>query len=281
VGEAIEPAALPLVPAGLDHLWITAELSGITCRLRWDGVPEFAQAPAYDAGLLSMVEAFYVLESRDERHTGLLSIRLDEARAQAEPEEFQTGQVTVVNGGVRLPSLAKLAFDGARSTVCGAPEQRVALESFVWRTGAKETGRWIQVVAGGRVRRMLYDTTGDGWIDLEVWDGQGDGRFEARRAVSYRTPPFLLPLRAVPAADSATVAATSVPVAADSPRAAPVDTAARETVPTRPDSSETVAAPRRLLPRDSIMLQALRQDSLRRDSLLRARARRDTLEHLR
>jgi len=287
-GEAIEPAALPHVPAGLDHLWITAELGSITCRLRWDGVPEFAPAPAYDPALLSTIEAFYSLDADDERYTGRLRIRLDAEHLQSEPAPFVTGDVTLASADVRLPRLSSIAFDGARSVVCGAPEQRVALESFVWRTGATGTGRWIQVVIGGRTRRMLYDTTGDGVIDLEVWDGQGNGRFEARRPVSYMTPPFLLPLPA-PVTDTArpadNVAAppqSAPPAPPDSTRAVRPDSAARDTTrqPGQPADSGRAAAPRRT-PRDSTMLQALRQDSLRRDSLLRARARRDTLEHLR
>jgi hypothetical protein len=43
-------------------------------------------------------------------------------------------------------------------------------------------------------RKRLYDLNRDGIIELETWDGDADGRFEARREARYATPAFLLPL---------------------------------------------------------------------------------------
>jgi hypothetical protein len=283
-GEPVDPGTLPLVPAGLERLWITAELAGITCNSRWDGVPEFAPAPEYDRALLATVETFYSLEAREDRYSGRLIVRLDPDRLhyRLPSGDFQTGPLNLANDGVRLPRFSKIALEGAREVSCGAPEQRVFLQAVTWRTGEEGRGRWIVVTTRGAPRRMLYDTTGDGLVDFEAWDGEADGVFEASRAVTYRIPEFLLPLKPVkPAADStlAEPRETLPPVKADTPRAAAVDTAKAmlpDTPKASPPDTTRKARPDTLPPPGSIVADALRRDSLRRDSLLR-RARRDTI----
>jgi hypothetical protein len=283
-GEPIDPGTLPLVPAGLERLWITAELAGITCNSRWDGVPEFAPAPEYDRSLLATIEAFYSLEAREDRYTGRLVIRLDPDRLhyRLSSADFQAGPLSLANGGVSLPRFSKIALEGTREVSCGAPEQRVFLQAVTWRTGEAGTGRWIVVSTRGTPRRMLYDTTGDGLVDFEAWDGEADGVFEASRSVSYRIPGFLLPLKPVKPAEDSTLAGardTMPPGKADTPKARAADTANAmrpDTPKASPPDTTRKARPDTLPPPGSIVADALRRDSLRRDSLLR-RARRDTI----
>lgn len=292
-GENVEPGALPLVPAGLDRLWIGAELSPITCRERWDGVPELAPTPEYDRTLLSTVEAYYALESRGERHTGRLRLRLDPALVEeslAEPS-FNVGPVRTANDGVTVPRLPVVTLEGRRTVACGAPEQRLPLESIVWRTDGPLPIRWIQIVKDGAVRRMLYDTTGDLRVDYEVWDSDADGIFEAGRSASYPVPAFLLPLRPQPMTrDTVSAAPPGSQVTIDSAVSSPRDSQRVDSARTATDSArmDSAAARRDTLqrarpdsgPRGRIVAEALRLDSLRRDSLLRRdsirRARRDT-----
>jgi hypothetical protein len=49
---------------------------------------------------------------------------------------------------------------------------------------------------GGAARKYLYDLDRDSIIELEVWDPDADGRFEASRPTRMPIPEFLMPARA-------------------------------------------------------------------------------------
>ncbi len=241
-GEAIEPGSLPQVPAGLEQLWVVADLGNITCRLRWDGVPEFTPMPAFDPAALANVGAFYSLEVGNDRQTGVLMLHLDTALVRERGTlDMRIGPTVLHPPDVPLPHIVDMALEGRRDAVCGAPEQRVTLESMVWRTDGGK-GRFIVIFREGEVRRLLYDLDGDGRIELEAWDGDRDGHLEASRTASWPIPPFLLPLPP-PLADSAARRGGNVATRSDSVR--------RDTALSRAPHDTLPRAAHDTLPRDS------------------------------
>ena len=234
-GEAFEPGALPLVPGGIDRLWLAPELPAISCSVRWDGVIEFVPAPDYDVERLATIDAFFSLESREDRHAGLLRLRIDPDLLRSGDGDWQAGPVTVRRPSIALPNLGGMALEGIREGSCGAPELNVQYRSIVWRTGSALTGRFIGIQQNGAPRRLIYDINGDGRIDFEAWDGDRDGQFEAGRTASWSIPSFLLPL--------------PTPVTEDTIRhdTAPADSIRPDsTMPelTRPDSGQRATAAR-------------------------------------
>jgi hypothetical protein len=207
-GEPFEPGALPLVPGGLERLWLAADLSSVSCARRWDGVVEFVATPDYDRARLATITAFYAIAARNTRYTGTLNVRLDPERIIAGDERgFSVGETTVRRPAAMLPAITLHALEGVRTTTCGAPEIRVPLTAVVWRTSETTEGRFIVVLQDGAPRRVLYDTDGDGRIEFEAWDGDADGQFEGAHSAAFAIPPFLLPLVApAPPPDSAAAA---------------------------------------------------------------------------
>src|SRR5690606_24996457 len=72
------------------------------------------------------------------------------------------------------------------------PEQPVELYTTVWETLDGVTVYVVYVDNVGRKR--LYDMNSDGIVELETWDSDADGRFEARREARLPVPDFLRPL---------------------------------------------------------------------------------------
>jgi hypothetical protein len=103
------------------------------------------------------------------------------------------------------PALGTLRYAGSRITRCGDPSQPVELHIALWETG--EGGRFFVLYHGGAPRKHLYDLNRDSIIELEMWDSDADGKFEARRAARIVIPGFLMPLPK-PREDSVAAAAT-------------------------------------------------------------------------
>src|SRR5207237_1239421 len=78
---------------------------------------------------------------------------------------------------------------------CGDPEQPMQIVSHEWDT--PEGGRFFVLDYGGKPRKYLFDLNRDSIIELEMWDSDGDGHFDARRAAHYPIPSFLLPLSGI------------------------------------------------------------------------------------
>src|SRR5690606_30196206 len=55
-------------------------------------------------------------------------------------------------------------------------------------------GRVLVVYVDNVGRKRLYDLNRDGIIELETWDADADGLFEARREARFAIPDFLMPL---------------------------------------------------------------------------------------
>jgi hypothetical protein len=92
----------------------------------------------------------------------------------------------------RAPDVGQLTFAGARTAHCGDPEQPIELYTVLWET--RTGGRLLVVYSDNIGRKRLYDLNRDGIIELETWDSDADGRFEARRDARFAIPSFLMPL---------------------------------------------------------------------------------------
>jgi hypothetical protein len=217
--ESIEPGALPRVPASLGRMWVSIDAPAITCRLRWDGVPEFVPAPPWNTVALRHVAVFYSVEGERGRHTGVLRLGLDAAGVPREPAPYSAGDPVVRRPGVTIPPTDSLVLHGERTVTCGAPDRRVELHIAVWRTAEG----WLRIVThGGLPRRLLFDENGDGRIERELWDGDADGLFEASRTTSYTPPAYLMPV--------VTARVDTVPIDAARVDSARVDSAGVDTV---------------------------------------------------
>ncbi len=206
----LEPGRLPVVPPGLDTLWLEPVVPALYCVAGADSVPDFIPATPPDAGLLANIEMFYSFVGADlrGRQTGLLDIRIDSslvrAHAAPTPPIFDTD---VANAGQPLPQMGTLRFAGTATARCGAPEDPLVVSTQVWRTG--NGGRFLVLFVDRKPRKYLFDLDGDSTVDLEMWDPDGDGRFESRRQARFAIPAFLLPPPPAPPLDPAIFASLS------------------------------------------------------------------------
>jgi hypothetical protein len=198
----LAPGMQPVL-VGADTVWIEPLLPSIYCLAGADSVPEFVAAPEPDLDALSRVLIFYSLDGgeQESRHTGLLDIQLDRAAMRFEPAQpISVFQTAVFQPEIPGPVLSALRYVGYRRAFCGEPEDPVELFTTTWESvgGA----RMLVLSLGGRDRKYLYDLSGDGFVDVERWDANGDGYFESMRRARFEIPAFLLPiLREIPTFD--------------------------------------------------------------------------------
>jgi hypothetical protein len=205
------PAVRPLGVA--DTLWLEPVLRDYYCTFGPEGVPDFVAAPERDPAVISHVEIFYSFSAATvARQAGLLTVMVEPSllvhEAAPQPPAFPA---TVVEPAAARPPMAGLVEVGSRIANCGDDDQDDELHTVLWETPTG--GRFFVVYHGGVPRKQLFDLDRDGVIELEMWDPDADGDFEARRAARLRTPSFLLPAGVaaagatqaarVPAADSA------------------------------------------------------------------------------
>jgi len=194
----LEPRLLPVddtvrgLPP-LDTLWLEPWLPDWTCQLQAGGVPEFVPAPAQAAGSLARAELFWVLEGAGQgRQAGNLTLHYDTTlvsqRTPARPPLYPT---ELREPRLPPPQLGLLRGVGARHVLCGDPERPVALTSRMWETASG--GRVIEVFTAQGPHKRLFDLDRDSVVEMEMWDPDGDGDFEARRAARFPIPGFLLP----------------------------------------------------------------------------------------
>jgi hypothetical protein len=193
-GGAIEPGALPAVPPGADRLWLETSAAPIACSLPPDGVPSFEPAPPYPAEQLAQAQLFYSFETDRSagRQTGLLRLTFDPSLLPdpSDSADFELGPVVIEAPDVVRPIITQLQLEGVRDTDCGEPGRMAALRSVVWQADA---GRFLVLITADVPRKHLFDLDGDGRVELEIWDADADGHFEARRTASFPIPRFLLP----------------------------------------------------------------------------------------
>lgn len=191
----LEPAVQTEILPGLDTIYLEPDLPSYYCTTQGTQIPEFTSAPQFDAETLSDIRIFYAFRSPSsrERQTGLLTVHVDPALLQSQPAANPPTFPTVVEmPQARAPETGTLLFAGARTAYCGDPEQPVELYTTLWET--REGGRIYVIYVDNVGRKRLYDMNSDGIIELETWDSDADGRFEARRDARFPVPDFLTPL---------------------------------------------------------------------------------------
>src|SRR5690606_24979900 len=190
----VQPGRMPTLLPALDTLWLELVVPSFYCMALSDSVPEFVPAPQPDPAAISRVQIFYSFEgdALERRQTGLLTVQLDPALIAAEsPAPPPAFPVEMREPGLPMPSFAWLQYEGSRRGFCGEPEEPIELLTTVWTTPSG--GRFFVLHYGGAPRKYLFDPDRDSIIELEMWDPDADGRFEARRAARLAIPPFLLP----------------------------------------------------------------------------------------
>jgi hypothetical protein len=203
----LQPGSSPAILPGVDTLWLEPLAPSLYCTTLADSVPEFIPAPPFDRNSLARVKIFYSLEGRSirQRQTGLLTVQMDpnliKATPAPAPPVFET---EITKPEAPAPQIAALNYVGARISSCGDPSQPVELHTALWETA--EGGRFFVMYHGGAPRKHLYDLNRDSIIELEMWDSDADGKFEARRTARFAIPSFIMPLPK-PVADSALAAA--------------------------------------------------------------------------
>lgn len=220
---SIHPGEMPHLLGGLDTLWLEPIVPSYYCTAYADSIPEFLPAPPQNPALLANVNIFYSFTTRTAaRQTGILNIQLDPNAVQRQVVAPVSSFPTVVREPeIRRPQLPSLTLAGVRVSQCGDAAHPLEIQSTLYHT--PEGGRVFVLTFAGAVRKYMYDLNRDSIIELEVWDPDNDGLFEAARAARMPIPEFLMPLRPPrPPADSILVDSTGTPldsVAVDSVRA--------------------------------------------------------------
>ena len=203
----LQPGAAPTVLAGIDTLWLEPLLPSLYCTALSDSVPEFIPAPPVDPNAFSRVRIFYSFAGHSirQRQTGLLDVQVDPHLIRRPgPATLPVFETVITKPEAPRPALGTLSYGGSRVTACGDPAQPVQLHSTLWETS--EGGRFFVLYHGGAPRKYLFDLNRDSIIELEMWDSDADGRFEARRAARITIPGFIMPLP-LPREDSVAAAA--------------------------------------------------------------------------
>lgn len=198
----LEPGRAPVMLPGLDTLWIEPLTPSLYCTALSDSVPEFVPAPPVDPNAMSRVQIFYSFDGRRirQRQTGLLTVQMDPRLIRRNPAAaLPVFETAITKPEAPRPELGSLQYVGARLSPCGDPSQPIELHTALWETA--EGGRFFVLYNGGVPRKHLYDLNRDSIIELEMWDADGDGKFEARRPARITIPGFLMPLPK-PRADS-------------------------------------------------------------------------------
>jgi hypothetical protein len=191
----LAPDSVTGVLTGLDTIFLHPDLPRYYCTTQSSLIPEFSAAPDFDPQTLSDVHIFYSFDdpSGPERQTGLLTVQFDPELLDVEPAATPPSFRTIIQEpDAQAPDVGQLTFAGARTAHCGDPEQPLELYTVLWET--ENGGRLLVVYTDNVGRKRLYDLNGDGIIELETWDGDADGRFEARREARYAIPSFLMPI---------------------------------------------------------------------------------------
>jgi hypothetical protein len=191
----IAPGQLPRMLSDLDTVWLEPIVPSYYCSALSDSVPEFMPAPPQDPRTLSTVRIFYSFDapSRD-RQTGLLTLQLDPSLLDRKPApQPPTFPITIRTPEAERPQLAEIEQVGSRTSYCGDPGSALELYDVLWET--PEGGRLFVLYYGGSPRKYLYDLNRDSIIELEVWDADSDGKFEASRPARMPIPEFLMPAK--------------------------------------------------------------------------------------
>ncbi|MGH7477485.1 MAG: hypothetical protein ACRELD_14560, partial [Longimicrobiales bacterium] len=177
---AIPPDTTAVRVPGVDTLWVERADRAVRCLAGGDSMPTFKPTPPLSSADATELPVFYAFSGGDldQRGSGWLSLRLPPGPAEPSAQ-LAYGPVRLGDPDSILPRIAGLRLVGVTWAECGPPEDPQRLASTVWR--APGGGRVIALGYDGVARKYLFDLDADSVIELEVWDANGDGRFEARR----------------------------------------------------------------------------------------------------
>jgi hypothetical protein len=192
----VPPRQLPRMLSTLDTLWLAPVVPTYNCT-SVDSIPEFSPAPAEDPNTFSQVRIFYSFDARVRaRQTGLLSLKLDPNLLRRQPApELPVFPVRMLEPEYPRPAMTALRQSGANVFQCGEPGNSIQILSVLYQT--PEGGRFFVLYQGKTPRKYLFDLNRDSIIELEMWDPDRDGRFEAARAARMPIPEFVMPPRSV------------------------------------------------------------------------------------
>lgn len=219
----VDPGQPPQQLPGLDTLWLEPVIPSYYCTTLADSIPEFVPAPPQNPELLANVNVFYSFATQSSaRQTGILTIRLDPTAVNRQVFAPVNASPTVIREPeIRRPPTGPLFLVGTRISQCGDAGYPLTIHSTMYRTAGG--ARVFVLSLNNVVRKYLYDLNRDSIIELEIWDPDSDGRFEAARDARMPIPEFLMPLRAPrPPIDSLVGDSTGTPLdsaTADSIRA--------------------------------------------------------------
>jgi hypothetical protein len=202
--DTIDPGRLPTLLPAADTIWLEPIIPSFYCMALSDSVPEFVPAPPAPIETIARVQIFYSFggEGLEQRQTGLLNVRLDPGLLRSEaPRAPPLYPAEYREPAVAMPAFQALRYVGSRRAYCGEPDDPLELLSTLWET--PDGGRFIVLAHGGAPRKYLFDLDRDSIVELEMWDPDSDGYFEARRAASLPIPAFLLPPPPAPSFDLA------------------------------------------------------------------------------
>jgi hypothetical protein len=198
--SAFEPDSLAHRLARIDTLWLEPVVHDYQCLLSANGVPEFVPTPTYDPARLAEFVVYWALigDSPGVRQSGLLQLRVDSTRLRRTPAPaLPNTRPAVAEPSMPMPALGVLTSLGTRDTECGEPTRPVDMQTFAWRTA--DGGLFLVLYQGGAPRKYLFDLNADSIAELEMWDPDGDGDFEASRPTRLPLPDYLLPVTRVSA----------------------------------------------------------------------------------
>ncbi|HEX7050634.1 MAG TPA: hypothetical protein VF188_10565 [Longimicrobiales bacterium] len=191
---SMAPGAPPVRLPALDTLWLEPIIPSFYCVSFSDSVPEFVPAPPAPVDAISTVRIFYSFSGPEleRRQAGLLTVELDPTLLRHElPEPPPVFLAAYREPEAPQPGLSALRYAGSRQAFCGEPTDPMELLVTLWETPAG--GRFMVLDHGGAPRKYLFDLDRDSIIELEMWDPDADGDFEAWREARMPIPAFLLP----------------------------------------------------------------------------------------
>jgi hypothetical protein len=191
----VAPGRVPVMIPGFETLWLEVVIPRYHCVTLGEGIPEFVPAEPPPLGVVSRFRVFYSFAGDDleERQTGTLDIQVDTTLLVVQPPPTPPTFPVESDSALAHPELGPLVHVGSRLSECGEPDAPMELLSTVWET--EGGARLITLDYRGVVRKHLYDLNGDGIVDRESWDPEGDGRMTATRRAQLPVPEFLLPVQ--------------------------------------------------------------------------------------
>lgn len=215
----VAPGQMPRVIANLDTLWLEPVVPSYYCTATGDGNVEFVVAQRLEPQAIARPQIFYSFDARvRDRQTGVLSIQLPpELLDRATPPTPPHFETTIYRPQAPRPAMGTLRKVGARTSHCGEAGAGTEVYDVLWET--ETGGRFFVLHSAGVPRKHLFDLDRDSIIELEQWDGDGDGVFESSRTARMTIPEFLMParrpvimVRDSVTGDSVRVDSTGVPV---------------------------------------------------------------------